>query len=76
LLPQILSKHGALPAEHSRDDPSIELGRIFETPPDQHLWLDEGFIGLSKRSREKRARPSSDLDADSGRGPEEVEVSG
>ncbi len=41
-LPNILNRHGPLPARHPADGESIQPGRIVIAPPDQHLLAGAG----------------------------------
>src|SRR5438445_2456066 len=60
VLPQILSRRGALPAHHARDGEAIEPGTIYVAPPDYHLVLRPGRVGLSRGPTENGVRPSAD----------------
>ena len=57
-LPEILSHAGTLPAKHPHPAEEIEKGQIYVAPPDQHLIVDEGRIGLWHGPRENRFRPA------------------
>jgi two-component system chemotaxis response regulator CheB len=59
-LPEILSRSGPLPAAHPRDGESIEPGRIYVAPPDQHLLLDDGRVRLSRGPQHNHVRPAVD----------------
>jgi two-component system chemotaxis response regulator CheB len=61
LLPEILSRNGALPAAHPVDREVPRPGRIYVAPPDHHLLLDpSGRIRLSRGPKENRFRPAID----------------
>ena len=60
VLPAILDRAGPLPAEHVRDSPKIELGRIYVGPPDFHLHLDDGTVSAVPGPRENGHRPAID----------------
>lgn len=60
LLPQILSRAGALPASHPQDCAPVRRGHIYVAPPDRHLTLDHGVIRVTKGPRENRHRPAID----------------
>jgi two-component system chemotaxis response regulator CheB len=60
VLPAILNRAGPLPAEHVRDSPKIELGRIYVAPPDFHLHLDDGTVSAVTGPRENGHRPAID----------------
>jgi two-component system chemotaxis response regulator CheB len=58
-LPEILTRAGHLPAVHPYAEQSIEKGRIYVAPPDQHLILQQGgTIGLWHGPKENRLRPA------------------
>jgi len=58
-LPGILP--GALPVAHARDGETIELGRIYIAPPDQHMMIEPaGHIRLSRGPKQNRFRPAID----------------
>src|SRR4051794_21021148 len=41
LLPDILSRAGALPAGHARQNETIRRGNIYIAPPDRHLLISQ-----------------------------------
>ena len=59
-LPDILSRHGPLPASHVKDGEPIENGRIFVAPPNHHLLLRTGHVHLTRGPRENGHRPAVD----------------
>jgi two-component system, chemotaxis family, protein-glutamate methylesterase/glutaminase len=59
-LPDILSRHGPLPAAHVKDGEPIENGRIYVAPPDHHVLLQSGHARLSRGPRENGHRPAVD----------------
>ena len=59
-LPDILSRHGPLPASHVKDGEPIENGRIYVAPPDHHLLLRSGHVHLTRGPRENGHRPAVD----------------
>jgi two-component system chemotaxis response regulator CheB len=59
-LPDILSRHGPLPAAHVKDGEPIELGRIHVAPPDHQLLLRTGHVHLARGPRENGHRPAVD----------------
>src|SRR4051794_35031601 len=48
VLPEILGRRGVLPAGHARDGEAIAPGRIYVAPPDFHLLIHPGRVGLSR----------------------------
>jgi two-component system chemotaxis response regulator CheB len=59
-LPEILRRHGPLPAAHVKDGERIEPGRIYVAPPDHHVLLRTGHVHLSRGPRENGHRPAID----------------
>ena len=57
-LPEILSKVGVFPANHPRNGDSIQPGRIYVAPPDQHLLVKDGRIELWRGPKENYVRPA------------------
>lgn len=60
VLPQILTRCGALPAVHPHDRQEIQPGRIYIAPPNHHLLVQRGQIRLSVGPRENGHRPAVD----------------
>jgi two-component system chemotaxis response regulator CheB len=60
ILPRILSRSGPLPAHHPRDRESIAQGRIYVAPPDCHLQISDGHVGLTRGPKENGLRPALD----------------
>jgi two-component system chemotaxis response regulator CheB len=60
VLPQILSRRGALPALHPRDKEPIRTGTIYVAPPDRHLVLRRGHVRLTRGPSENGHRPAVD----------------
>jgi two-component system chemotaxis response regulator CheB len=58
VLPSILARRGSLPCEFATDDPQIETGHIYVAPPDYHMRVGKGRIGLFKGPKENHCRPS------------------
>jgi len=59
-LPEILRRHGPLPAAHVRDGEPIQPGRIYVAPPDHHVLVRTGHVHLSRGPRENGHRPAID----------------
>lgn len=60
MLPQILSRAGALEATQPEDGESIAPGHIYVAPPDHHMLIGEGRIDVRKGPKENGFRPSVD----------------
>jgi len=60
VLPQILSRRSGLRAGYPRDGDRIEHGRIYVAPPDHHLLIGDGSIGVTRGPRENGHRPAID----------------
>jgi two-component system, chemotaxis family, protein-glutamate methylesterase/glutaminase len=59
-LPDILTRHGPLPASHAKDGEPIEQRRIYVAPPDHHLLLRAGHVHLARGPHENGHRPAVD----------------
>jgi two-component system, chemotaxis family, protein-glutamate methylesterase/glutaminase len=60
ILPRILTGAGPLPAEHAKDGELLEPGRIYVAPPDRHMVVDDGAVGVTRSPPEGGHRPSVD----------------
>jgi two-component system chemotaxis response regulator CheB len=60
ILPDILSRSGALLATHVKHREPIYPGHIYVAPPDKHLVVHEGELHLSHGPRENSHRPAID----------------
>jgi two-component system, chemotaxis family, protein-glutamate methylesterase/glutaminase len=60
VLPQILERHGRLPASHPEEGESIRPGHIYVAPPNRHLLVGRGVVHLSTGPHENRVRPAID----------------
>jgi two-component system chemotaxis response regulator CheB len=60
VLPEILSRDGALPATHARDGEPIHQGRVYVAPPDKHLLIKRGYLRVARGPRESNHRPAVD----------------
>jgi two-component system, chemotaxis family, protein-glutamate methylesterase/glutaminase len=59
-LPEILRWHGRLAVEFGRDGSSIEPGRIYVAPADQHMVITVDHIQLTRNPMVHHTRPSID----------------
>jgi two-component system, chemotaxis family, protein-glutamate methylesterase/glutaminase len=59
-LPEILRRHGPLPAAHVKDGEPIQPGRVYVAPPDHHVLLRTGHVHLARGPRENGHRPAID----------------
>lgn len=60
VLPDALSRVGALPAAHALDGEEILPGRIYVAPPDRHLLVEHGRVRVTKGPKENHFRPAVD----------------
>lgn len=61
VLPAILARAGTLPARHPVDGEKLAPGIILVAPPDRHLVVAGGSVGLNAGLREHGHRPSGDV---------------
>ena len=61
LLPEILSRSGALRAIHPADNAVIQHGCIYVALPDHHLLVEEGHVRVVRGPKENRHRPAIDV---------------
>jgi two-component system chemotaxis response regulator CheB len=59
-LPDILNRHGPLPAKHPQDGEVFQAGHLYIAPPDRHLLLEPGRIRLLHGPKENGFRPAID----------------
>ncbi len=59
-LPAILGRAGRLPADRAEDGQPIEPGRVYVAPPDVHLVVRPGELGLVHGPTENGHRPAID----------------
>lgn len=60
ILPEVLNRHGNLPAANAVDGEAIEVGKIYVAPPDYHLLVERGRVRVTKGPKENRFRPAVD----------------
>jgi two-component system chemotaxis response regulator CheB len=60
LLPTILGRAGPLPAQNPRHHEPIRKSRIYVSPPDHHLLIQDGQLRLGRGPRENGHRPAID----------------
>ena len=58
-LPSIIGQYG-FPARHATHGEQIFAGQVLVAPPDHHLLVRKGSVGLSRGPRENWARPAID----------------
>ena len=60
LLPQILRRVTSLSVAHALDGEPIEAGHIYVAPPDLHMLVLPGRIGLSRGPKVNQTQPAAD----------------
>jgi two-component system chemotaxis response regulator CheB len=60
VLPNILSRSGALPASHAVDGEAIRGGHIYVGPPGYHLTVERHWMRVTRGARENGHRPAID----------------
>jgi two-component system, chemotaxis family, protein-glutamate methylesterase/glutaminase len=60
VLPQLMSKWGALPAIHPVDGEAWTSGRIYVAPPGRHMLLWQDELRLDEGAAENFSRPAAD----------------
>jgi two-component system chemotaxis response regulator CheB len=61
VLPDILSRSGALDAAHAVDGEPLERGRVYVAPPDRHLVLRGAHVRVLDGPKENGVRPGIDV---------------
>lgn len=59
-LPRILARHGRLAAVHPQDGETTRPSVIYVAPPDHHLLVRPGTVGVVQGPRENGHRPAVD----------------
>ena len=59
-LPGILQRRASVRVAWAEDGESIEHGRVYVAPADQHLVLEDGQVRLTRAPRENHSRPAID----------------
>src|SRR5262245_54852825 len=59
-VPEILNRHGPLPAFTPRDKAPIAQGRIYVAPPDRHMLVENDKVRVVRGPPENRHRPAID----------------
>jgi two-component system chemotaxis response regulator CheB len=60
VLPHLLGRAGALPAQHANDGELVRPGRWYVAPPDHHLLIRGGLVHLGRGPAESGHRPAID----------------
>lgn len=60
LLAELLTRRGSLRAEQAVDGRALEPGLILVAPPDHHLVVSQGRVGVNRGPRENGHRPAVD----------------
>jgi two-component system, chemotaxis family, protein-glutamate methylesterase/glutaminase len=58
VMPQLLSRAGALPARSPRDGEATQPGQIYVAAPDLHMLVRQGHVLMRRGPFENRTRPS------------------
>jgi two-component system, chemotaxis family, protein-glutamate methylesterase/glutaminase len=60
VLPQLMSRAGELTVVHAEHDMTLEAGRVYLAPPNQHLLIERGRLRLDHGPLENGHRPAVD----------------
>jgi len=61
VLPNILARASKLPACHPRDGEPLAEGVILVAPPDRHMLVEDGCVGVRTGPRQNGHRPAADV---------------
>lgn len=61
VLPSILARAGKLPARHPDDGDALAEGIILVAPPDRHMLVEDGCVGVRTGPRQNGHRPAADV---------------
>lgn len=61
VLPHILARAGKLPARHPDDGDALAEGIILVAPPDRHMMVEDGCVGVRTGPRQNGHRPAADV---------------
>jgi two-component system chemotaxis response regulator CheB len=61
VLPNILARAGKLPARHPHDGDALTEGIILVAPPDRHMLVEDGRVGVRTGPRQNGHRPAADV---------------
>jgi len=59
-LPEVLTRKSKLKARYAVHGESIERGRVYVAPPDNHMMIEPGYIHVVRGPRENGHRPAVD----------------
>jgi two-component system chemotaxis response regulator CheB len=59
MLSEILTRAGRMPAAHPTDGETIQYGRIYIAPPDNHMLIDGNHVRVVRTASENGLGPRS-----------------
>jgi two-component system chemotaxis response regulator CheB len=60
VVPDMLRRQTSLPVKYADDEEPVRTGCVYIAPPDYHLLVEDGLLGLGTGPRENRHRPAVD----------------
>lgn len=60
LLARMFADVTTLRVDYAHDGDPVDHGRVYVAPPDHHMVLETGRVGLNRNARENRSRPAID----------------